>query len=80
MAAQRDYRSLSLHEGLATFRQARTANLATLHGVAADAWGRAGTQEGVGAVTLCDMPGLISQHDAAHRSEIEAWKRRHEHG
>jgi hypothetical protein len=34
-----------------------------------------GTQEGVGKVSLCDMPGFMSQHDSAHRGEIESWKR-----
>jgi len=33
-------------------------------------------QEGVGTVSLCDMPAFMSQHDAAHRAEIEDWKRR----
>lgn len=74
IAAARDYRSLSLDEGLACFREARMRNLDTLRATTADAWERGGMQAGVGRVTLCDMPGFMAQHDAAHRAEIETWK------
>jgi len=74
IAAARRYRSLSLTAGLAAFREARQRNLAKLRTVAAEAWARGGQQEGVGRVTLCDMPSFMSQHDAAHRAEITAWK------
>jgi hypothetical protein len=40
-----------------------------------DSWTRAGVQEGVGVVMLCDMPAFLLQHDEAHRLEIEEWKR-----
>jgi hypothetical protein len=74
IAATRRYRSLSLTAGLAAFRQARQRNLAMLRTLAADAWTRSGQQQGVGRVSLCDLPGFMSQHDAAHRGEISAWK------
>jgi hypothetical protein len=74
MAAARHYRSLSLTEGLDAFRTARRSNLAKLRSLAAEAWARSGQQEGVGKVSLCDLPGFMSQHDAAHRAEIAAWK------
>jgi hypothetical protein len=74
IAMTRRYRSLSLTAGLAAFREARQRNLARLRAIAADAWTRSGQQQGVGRVSLCDMPGLMSQHDAAHRGEISAWK------
>ena len=74
IAVARRYRSLSLTEGLAAFRQARQRNLARLRTIATDAWTRSGQQQGVGRVSLCDLPGLMSQHDAAHRGEISAWK------
>lgn len=76
IASARDYRSLSLTAGLAAFGQARQRNLATLRTVAAQSWNRSGQQDGVGRVSLCDIPGFMSQHDAAHRAEIEAWKAR----
>ena len=74
VAAARHYRSLSLTAGLEAFREARQRNLAKLRTVAAEAWARSGLQEGVGRVSLCDMPNFMSQHDAAHRAEIAAWK------
>jgi hypothetical protein len=74
VAADRNYRSLSLQDGLSAFTDARRANIAALRAVDAHSWLRSGTQEGVGRVSLCDIPGFMSQHDAAHRTEIEAWK------
>ena len=76
IARERHYRSLSLREGLEAFAFARKANLATLQCLPGEAWARSGTQEGVGMVTLCDLPALLLQHDQAHRLEIEEWKRR----
>jgi hypothetical protein len=74
IAATRHYQSLSLSAGLAVFREARQRNLARLRAMAADAWSRSGQQQGLGRVSLCDLPGFMSQHDAAHRGEISAWK------
>jgi hypothetical protein len=74
VAAARQYRSLSLAAGLATFRQARQRNLARLQAIEAADWTRSGQQQGVGKVSLCDMPSFMAQHDAAHRAEIVAWK------
>jgi hypothetical protein len=73
VAAERDYRRRSLREGLAAFAAARAANLAHLDRVRDEEWDRSGIQEGVGPVALADMPVLMSQHDAAHRAEIELW-------
>jgi DinB superfamily len=75
LARERDYRSRSLPEGLGLFSAARRANLATLRTLTEAEWTRSGTQAGVGTVSLCDMPGFLQQHDAAHRVEIEAWRR-----
>ncbi|MBS0386946.1 MAG: DinB family protein [Proteobacteria bacterium] len=73
IAAARDYRSRSIHAGLAAFAAARADNLTRLAKLTPTEWQRAGTQDGVGAVALCDLPVFMSQHDAAHRAEIEAW-------
>jgi DinB family protein len=75
LARERQYRSRSLAEGLAAFRSGREANLAALRRVEGDQWARAGTQEGVGRVALCDLPSMMAEHDEAHRAEIEAWGR-----
>jgi DinB superfamily len=75
VAEERRYRTLSLAEGLRAFRAARAETLALLRMVEGDSWKRAGRQEGVGTVMLCDLPSMMAQHDAAHRGEIEAWIR-----
>lgn len=74
IAQERNYRSLLLEAGLKAFDAARDANLAALLAVQAQDWTRRGTQEGVGEVTLCDMPTFLHQHDQAHVAEIEQWK------
>lgn len=76
VAIARNYRSLSLSEGLQAFAQARDANLAVLRSLPAGAWFRRGTQESVGEVSLCDMPVFMLQHDRAHIAEITAWKQK----
>ena len=73
VARERNYRSLSLEGGLKAFAAAREANLAALRAVRVPDWTRRGTQEGVGEVTLCDMPMFLHQHDQAHVAEIEQW-------
>ena len=75
VAAARDYRSRPLHDGLAAFEDARARNLAALRALDAASWLLSGTQEGVGVVSLCDIPGFMAQHDEAHRLEIDAWLR-----
>ena len=75
IAAERSYRSLSFEEGLRAFEAARLANIALFLTLAPEAWTRSGTQDGVGAVRLCDMPELMRQHDEAHRAEIREWQR-----
>ncbi len=73
VARERDYKSLSLTEGLAAFRQARAENVAMLRRVSDHEWERRGTQEGVGRIGLCDVPAMMAEHDEAHRREIMAW-------
>jgi hypothetical protein len=75
VAEARGYRTLSLAEGLQAFRDARSANLARLRGLDKADWDRAGTQDGVGPVALCDVPAMMAAHDASHRAEVEAWER-----
>ena len=75
VARERDYKSLSLDEGLAAFRQARAENIAALRRLSDREWERRGTQEGVGRIGLCDVPAMMAEHDEAHRKEIDAWVR-----
>jgi hypothetical protein len=74
IAAERGYRSLSLEEGILAFTQARGENIAALQATGPQMWSRSGVQEGVGSVSLCDIPNFMLQHDSAHRAEIEVWK------
>lgn len=82
VAADRQYRSKSLKDGLAAFAAARAANLGLLRSAPDGAWSRAGTQDGVGRVTLRDVPRMMCEHDESHRAEIAAlvagagWQRR----
>ena len=71
IARERNYSALDLAEGLGNFRRAREENLARLAGCSAAAWQRTGTQEGVGIVSLADVPRLMAEHDRSHRAEIE---------
>lgn len=73
IARERNYRGKSLAEALAAFRRARTENLALIATIDSAEWKRDGVQEGVGPVALCDIPVMMSEHDAAHRAEIETW-------
>jgi DinB superfamily len=73
VAAARNYRSLSIAAGLETFKTARMANVQKLREIPGDTWARSGTQEGVGRVSLCDIPSMIRQHDNAHKQEIVDW-------
>ena len=77
IARERDYRSLSLAEGMARFAAARAANLAALRLVPDAAWQNGGIQEGVGAVVLADLPRMMAEHDRGHRQEIAVLTRLH---
>lgn len=73
IAKERKYLSRSLLDGLEAFSDARFANLVSLQAISQENWVRRGVQEGVGEVSLCEMPGFILQHDSAHKIEIEDW-------
>lgn len=74
VAIERNYSSLPLEAGLAAFEDARRRNIEVFRCLKAEAWRRSGFQEGVGPVSLCDIPSFMMQHDAAHRTEIETWR------
>ena len=74
-ASERLYNTKSLQEGIAVFREARLANMAALRSLGAEDWLRTGTQEGVGEVSLCDLPHMMAEHDAAHKTEIQSLPR-----
>jgi hypothetical protein len=75
VARARNYKALSIALGLERFEVARRANVERLRAVPDEAWTRSGVQSGVGAVSLCDMPVFLRQHDQAHKDEIAHWRR-----
>jgi len=77
IAREGRYKERSWAQGIAAFRSARNANLERLRGLDAAQWQRRGTQQGVGPMALCDLPGLMAEHDASHRDEIDQWLRWH---
>ncbi len=74
VAREREYRKLSLMEGIDAFRRARLANLEALRGLETSEWERGGAQEGVGRIALCDIPGMMAEHDRSHQAEIREWE------
>jgi len=71
IAAERDYRARRLDDGLAEFAAARARNVETLRRSTPAERARGGVQDGVGRVTLRDIPMRMLEHDASHRKEIE---------
>lgn len=69
-AREREYLKLELAPALAAFAAAREENLRTLRSLAGEQGARSGRQEGVGTVTLLDMPRRMLDHDLAHLNEI----------
>ena len=58
------------------FARARQDNIDALARVTPSEWKRRGLQQGVGPISLCDIPTMMAEHDAAHRDEIIAWSAR----
>ena len=75
VAAERNYKTLPIREGIAAFRRARLANVERLRRVIDSQWARRGSQEGVGEISLADVPRMMEEHDASHRDEIVEWAR-----
>lgn len=69
-ARERKYLQLDLAEGLAAFAAARAANVKVLDEISAAQWSRSGRQEGVGPVSLSDLPRLMREHDLAHVNQV----------
>jgi hypothetical protein len=68
IAAERKYLEKELAPAVAAFAEARAANLKAL--AAVTDWTRRGRQEGVGEITLRDLPARMLDHDLAHCNEL----------
>ena len=70
VARERNYQDKDVARGIAAFTRAREANLQALRRVHGEVWDRSGSQEGVGRVTLADVPRMMADHDRSHGEEI----------
>ena len=70
IARERAYQERDLERGLAQFARARAQNLETLRRLRPAEWNRSGSQEGVGRVTLSDIPRLMAEHDRSHAADV----------
>ena len=70
IARERRYNDRDLAAGLTAFCEARFRNIETLRHVSRSDWKRRANQEGVGRITLEDLPRQMARHDAAHTQEI----------
>lgn len=72
IARERDYLGSDPGLALALFDHARAQTLRQLGALEEAAWSRVGSQEGVGRVTLADVPGMMAAHDHEHVRELAA--------
>jgi DinB superfamily len=70
IARERAYQERDVDRGIVCFARARRENLETLSRLTPTQWKRSGAQEGVGRVTLEDIPRMMAEHDRAHGAEI----------
>lgn len=73
VAREGNYKARSLDAGIAAFRAARADNIAALRSLTPAEWLNSGEQDGVGSVSLCDIPAMMAEHDEGHRMEIADW-------
>jgi DinB superfamily len=70
MARERSYQERDIDRGIVLFARARAQNLETLRKLSRADWKRSGSQEGVGCVSLDDIPRMMAEHDRSHGTEI----------
>ncbi len=70
-AVEGRYLERDLEGALLRFRHARSANLAAFAAMTDAQWFRTGTQEGVGEVTLDELPGRMAAHDQDHAAAFQ---------
>jgi hypothetical protein len=70
IARERAYQERDVDRGIVCFARSRRQNLEALARLSPSEWKRAGAQEGVGRVTLDDIPRMMVEHDRGHGVEI----------
>jgi DinB family protein len=76
LARERHYNSQPLAPALEAFRLARVESLAKLGGAGPDQLTRSGTLETVGPVTIAELIGRMTEHDAGHVADIVDLRKR----
>lgn len=76
VAAERDYRNLSLETMLDAFAHARESNVRALGLLSAGDFERGGMLETVGRITLATLLSKMREHDEGHLEELSSLRRR----
>jgi len=69
-AVERGYAADDLREALAAFSRHRASHVAALRALPAEAWGRAGTHDEWGRVTIENHTIHIATHDVQHLAQV----------
>ena len=70
LARERNYQERPVESGIVAFSRARALNVEALRKLEPAEWKRSGSQEGVGRITLADLPRMMADHDRSHAAEI----------
>jgi hypothetical protein len=70
IARERRYHEQDISLAVDLFTAARASNLRLLGALGEEDWARAGEQEGVGRISLYDLPGKMADHDHSHAAEL----------
>ena len=76
LAIDRDYNRQDLQTALTTFKNAREANLSTLHNAAPDDFDREAELQGVGKINLARLLEMMCEHDEGHLDELRVLQSR----
>ncbi len=71
-ARERAYQTRDLASGLQAFSDCRRRNVETLRSVTPADWNRPAVQDGVGLISLADLPRKMAEHDRSHTSDVAA--------
>ena len=70
-AVEGRYLERDLEGALLRFRHARRTNLTAFLALTDEAWLGMGTQEGLGEITLGELPGRMAAHDQDHAAAFQ---------
>jgi DinB superfamily len=70
IARERRYQDRDVAAGLTAFANARRRNVEALRHRSTEEWTRAAVQDGVGTLTLADLPRMMAEHDRSHTADV----------